>query len=134
MTDILADDLTAIFSVSGEDVTYTPDGGEAKTIKAIVPPFMRSLEDVGDDQHEISDCEIMIRTDATAGIAAPAIGDSVTIAEVEWAVTEIISQMHQTGQARLRVERHERQYKGSPGHKIPKPGSGRSASNIRGGR
>ena len=71
----LQDDMDNIFLASGfeEDITYTPSGGTAKTISAIV--YRQGAKESSTNrrltnaQNRTYDIEIDISTDATNGIA-----------------------------------------------------------------
>jgi hypothetical protein len=82
-----------------EEITYTPKGGDAKVIKAVVnrKRIDPAYEDAG--RVLLSQCEIFIANDQTAGVTAINKGqDLVTLAEVigdstiNWVVADILAQ------------------------------------------
>lgn len=135
ISDIVAADLKAIFADAGDTITYTTAAGVESSILAILPPWVRSYEEEESATHDAAGCEILIRTDATAGIAAPDIGDTVTISAGTWTVEAIVGQTHSTGTARLQIARQHRRRQGTPGTRMDVPTtSAGSASNAREGR
>jgi len=62
-----------------EDITYTPDGGSDKTIKAIVDGIDKIQSDVATRENETDTIRITINSDTTLGIASPGYGDTVII-------------------------------------------------------
>lgn len=82
-----------------EDITYTPKGGVAKAIKAVVN--RKRIDPASEDAGRIliNQCEIFIANDAASGIASiNKGGDLVLLAEViggpqiDWVVADILSQ------------------------------------------
>jgi hypothetical protein len=82
-----------------EEITYTPKGGAAKVIKALVnrKRIDPAYEDAG--RVLLNQCEIFIANDAVGGITAiNKGGDLVTLAEViggaliNWVVADILGQ------------------------------------------
>jgi len=104
MTLTLQEDMENVFLESGfeEDIVYTPDGESAKTISAFV--FRNgSVESMGhrgvrtDAGDRRYNTEILISTDATAGVANPkinvdtvALSASIGATPYTWTVAGII--------------------------------------------
>lgn len=98
----LAQDAAKTFLNSdefAEDITYTPKGGVAKVIKAVVN--RKRIDPASEDAGRIliNQCEIFIANDAVSGIASiNKGGDLVSLAEViggtqiDWIVADILSQ------------------------------------------
>jgi len=98
----LAQDAAKTFLNSdefAEDVTYTPKGGVAKVIKAVVN--RKRIDPASEDAGRIliNQCEIFIANDAVSGIASiNKGGDLVSLAEVigghlvNWVVADILVQ------------------------------------------
>ena len=87
----LAADLAGVVD-AGElstKVIYTPKDGSPKTINAVV--FSTDTDRDEDEQGgtEVQGRKAVILTDATLGIAAPAIDDIVAIDSVDWRVNSI---------------------------------------------
>lgn len=74
----------------GETISYTVDGGSPKTIVGIVETLgcEREQRDVG--VTAVYAARLTISLDATAGIAAPAVNDTVTINGEVWTVIETL--------------------------------------------
>lgn len=97
------------------EIIYTPKGGSPKTINALV--FAVDTDHDEDEQGatEVQRRKVVILTDASLGIAAPAINDIVTIDGVDWRVDSIEGQGH--GKTALSViaggpeSKHHEQYK-----------------------
>ena len=72
-----AHDVAGILAQWGESITYIPQGGEARTITAIVDKSVRPIQDqFGIWQDRLA--EVFVKRDATAGIdAIPEYGSSV---------------------------------------------------------
>lgn len=82
-----------------EDITYTPKGGAAKVIKAVVS--RKRIDPASEDAGRVllNQCEIFIANDETAGITSiNKGGDLVSLAEViggpliDWVVADILAQ------------------------------------------
>lgn len=98
----LAQDAAKTFLNSdefAEDITYTPKGGVAKVIKAVVN--RKRIDPASEDAGRIliNQCEIFIANDAVSGIASiNKGGDLVSLAEViggplvNWVVADILAQ------------------------------------------
>lgn len=98
----LAQDAAKTFLNSdefAEDITYTPKGGVAKVIKAVVN--RKRIDPASEDAGRIliNQCEIFIANDAVSGIAfINKGGDLVSLAEViggpqiDWVVADILAQ------------------------------------------
>ncbi len=98
----LAQDAAKTFLNSdefAEDITYTPKGGVAKVIKAVVN--RKRIDPASEDAGRIliNQCEIFIANDAASGIASiNKGGDLVSLVEViggtqiDWIVADILSQ------------------------------------------
>lgn len=98
----LAQDAAKTFLNSdefAEDITYTPKGGVAKVIKAVVN--RKRIDPAPEDAGRIliNQCEIFIANDAVSGIASiNKGGDLVSLAEViggplvNWVVADILAQ------------------------------------------
>jgi len=72
-----------------EEITYTPSVGDAKTIKACIDRGTFNEQAAPDGSQTIKTARLWICTDATAGVAAPALQDTVTFDSLTWAVQEI---------------------------------------------
>jgi hypothetical protein len=100
--DNLAQDVAETFLNSdefAEEITYTPKGGAAKVIKALVnrKRIDPAYEDAG--RVLLNQCEIFIANDETSGVASVNKGeDLVSLAEViggaviDWVVADILGQ------------------------------------------
>ncbi len=98
----LAQDAAKTFLNSdefAEEITYTPKGGVAKVVKAVVN--RKRIDPASEDAGRIliNQCEIFIANDAVSGIAViNKGGDVVSLAEViggtqiDWIVADILSQ------------------------------------------
>lgn len=94
-----------------ESISYTPNGGSAKTIKAVIN--RERLNQQGQDQGRTvtKECEIQIANDATYGVTSVSKGnDTVSFpvyneggTNVTWRVIEVISK--DEGMWHLRVAR-----------------------------
>ena len=114
--DFAADVVPDAYAEFGEDITYTPTGGSAKTIKAIAirESFGEgpSLDGRGITRTGI----IRIRSDATLGIAAPDRRDKVTIDAIAWGVAKI--ETTNAGEHILDIERFDAVEKGRPDYRM----------------
>ena len=128
-----ADIATLFGDVAGPavQIDYTPAGGQVSSIMAILRPSEGGLEQEGDREHEVRVCEIIIRTDATAGIASPAVGDAVTINSENWSVAEITGMDHAGCIARLKLTREARITQGTPGSRLTTIGESGSKFTAR---
>jgi hypothetical protein len=100
--DNLAQDVAETFLNSdefAEEITYTPKGGAAKVIKALVnrKRIDPAYEDAG--RVLLNQCEIFIANDETSGIASVNKGeDLVSLSEIigqaaiNWVVADILGQ------------------------------------------
>lgn len=74
-----------IMTTFGDSVTYTPKGGQGQSITAIAGP-------IGAIENEDGGDEVLLKfrtiTVALADIAAPAVGDIVTVGGVGWEVVK----------------------------------------------
>ena len=98
----LAQDAAKIFLNSDEfaaEITYTPKGGAAKVIKALVN--RKRIDPASEDAGRIliNQCEIFVANDAASGITSiNKGGDLVSLAEViggpqiDWVVADILAQ------------------------------------------
>lgn len=98
----LAQDAAKTFLNSdefAEEITYTPKGGTAKVIKAVVN--RKRIDPASEDAGRIliNQCEIFIANDATAGVTSVNKGgDLVSLAEaiggtqIDWVVADILAQ------------------------------------------
>jgi len=117
--EILAADLDATaFDAEAdespsESVTYTPSGGAAATLNAVLEPVFADRTDSGDARHDAASRSIIIRTDAVGGIPSPAVGDAVTVAAEGWVVDLV--EWKGRGLAMLRLVRQSRRRQGTPG-------------------
>jgi len=121
VTDELADGLAEIFGDAGDTVTYTPAGGEAAEISAVIGEANLIEAAAGDAEQDVEMLPITIRTDATAGIERPAKGDTVLIDSETWVVDAVVSRQRAGGVARLSLVRSAVVHKGTPGHRAPLP-------------
>jgi len=122
-SDQMDADLAVLTATTGEfsaAVTYTPASGDPVSIRAIVPPKNVARDDLAQSEHIAERNTIAIRTDATAGVAAPAVGDSVTIASEEWAVDEV--ELVGAGAAVLHVTKLQRTRIAGPDSRMARPG------------
>lgn len=113
-------DLDAEVSPS-EVVAYIAAGFSAKYVLAIVGPIADELADDDDAIHDVAQASLVVLTDATWGIATPAIGDTVVIDMLTWAVAEVLERSHAGGVARLRIVRQARNVQGTPGSRLDTP-------------
>jgi len=72
-----------------EEITYTPSVGDAKTIKACIDRGTFGEQPAPDGSQTIKTARLWICTDATAGVAAPALQDTVAFDSLTWTVQEI---------------------------------------------
>lgn len=114
-TSFLATSWPGLVRGFGVSVSYSAGGAAAKTIDWV--------EDAGLDQRTDLDNDGQVRkatrsgwisTDATAGIASPADGDTVTLDGDVYVVDRVLEQV--AGLARLQVQRSERRTAGPRGH------------------
>lgn len=84
----LTTDLAVFFNTDefAESVTYTPSGGTAKVINAIVT-YGEGEEYKGADAYNI-EATMEIQANATNGIATVGVGDSITIGTDTWKVID----------------------------------------------
>ena len=73
----------------GESVTYTPDGGSATTITAIVGVGVEELSDSDDRSFTRIRRLFSIHDSATTGVLAPARGDVIAYDSVDYRVIDI---------------------------------------------
>lgn len=88
----------AIFSLFGKPIVYTPAGGQAKEIVAVVhfgevPGEARNLHGTSSAQENLA--RIVVRADAVLGIPSPARRDEVAIlapsgAQEVWLVDRVV--------------------------------------------
>ena len=86
-----------------EDVTYTPSGEAAKSIKAVFDYEGFTPEDAEDGRVQRHDATLFISTDATLGIANPNAKDQVTISSEVWDIVRVMESGN--GAARLQLVR-----------------------------
>lgn len=89
-TQIAADVLTVMLNTNefADDGTYTPHGGEAKSITGVFTEEMPETRDGPDGLYDVRTARLFISTNATSGIAAPAKGDTWTLNGEIWTVDE----------------------------------------------
>ena len=75
-----------ILAEFGESVTYTPKGGQGKSITASLSP---PDTEIGDDDMGSTQIKFRTITVPLADVAAPAIDDTVTAGGETWVVTAI---------------------------------------------
>jgi len=98
-----------------EEISYTPKGGDAKTINALVGPLDTEIEDDELGETKVKRRRIVILTDAARGIAAPKINDLITLGTDIWRVSAIEAEGF--GKATLSIvlgeteSKHHEQYK-----------------------
>ena len=88
----MATDATSVFlnlDEFAEEITYSPDGGDAKTISAIVQREEIDREAQHDGTQIIHRATAHIATDATAGVASPSLDDTVTLDSATWGIERI---------------------------------------------
>jgi len=87
----------------GEAITYTPAGGSPKTIQAVVMRETRRQLPTNSSTTTREQIEVVIRTDATLGVASPTAypgGDSCTVDGTTWYVI-IVLERSVAGEHRL---------------------------------
>jgi hypothetical protein len=74
-----------------ESITYTPldDSDDDVTISAVVNRDPYQVEFVADGTGRLKEAVLMISAQATEGIVAPNLKDTVTFDSVKWAVVDI---------------------------------------------
>jgi hypothetical protein len=85
----IAADLNAVYfdaAAFAETVTYTPVGGAAQTIKAIIDYGVPDESGLAGMDAVNTDAELWLQADATNGIASVAVNDAVTIGSETWRV------------------------------------------------
>jgi len=91
-TDMLAD-LAAVLDTdeAGEEIAYTPAGGEETTIAALFDdgPGELTVRLDEDSAHDAREATVLIRTDDENGITEPGRGDTFTRGGEQWGVMEI---------------------------------------------
>jgi hypothetical protein len=90
----MAADMTVFLNTAefAASVVYTARGGSPKTIDAVVDYGTDQIGDAQDGRNRSRHATVHISRDATAGIAAPAPGDAVTLSSEEWVVEAVVSQ------------------------------------------
>lgn len=78
-----------VMAVHGQAVTYTPAGGDPVSITAIVDRQQTDDRTDEDGLVVVEGCVVTIWHDAGNGVAAPAIGDAVTIGGTAFVVHEL---------------------------------------------
>ena len=101
----------------GETVSYSAGGAAAKTITAFINRDPIGLEFYQDGDGEKKIAELEISTDATSGIASPAIGDTATFDSKTWVVNKVQKESIQAA-ATLTVMLYEISEKSRPDHRI----------------
>ena len=117
--DNLATDVDKVFlnlDEFGENITYTPSGGDPKTIKAIVNRDAFEPEFQEDGRMYRREGVIFISTDSEKGIASPGYKDTVTFNSETWAIVSIRNDG--MGMAELRIVRMEAIEKSQETHRI----------------
>ena len=95
--EFAAGGVSALMDVLGDAgrLTYTPAGGDAVSLTAIIGPEQTEEDSDLDGRTNRAVREVTITTDPDCdygGVAGPATNATVTIDDVEWAVEEILSQ------------------------------------------
>ena len=118
--DMLAADLAATglntsdFAVSA---TYTPAGGDGLAVTILrVEAASEGSEAVDDARHRVQRCSVVI---AAAAVAAPAVGDELTIDDLIWSVERI--EASSTAFHRLEISRKVRQRQAGPQTRLEGP-------------
>src|SRR3990167_9877217 len=96
----------------GEDISYTPQGGVAKTIKAIVQRETRVRVSMNSQDLDHDEMQVQIRGDSdTLGETTPKefgeegnTGDSFTVSGETWYVAELLNRKPVGGWFTLRVK------------------------------
>ncbi len=93
----------ALMEHLGDAITYTPAGGSAVSITCLWRSQEETTAFADDGSGKQHEAIASINNDASTGVVAPAIGDSITKSSVTWFVREV-----QTSGAlhRLRVARY----------------------------
>jgi len=85
----IADDIRKVIlnaDDAAETITYTPASGSAKSIKAVVLRGDVRDEAADDGIQKAQRADVHVSTDATTGVSAPSIRDTVTFDGLAWAV------------------------------------------------
>lgn len=93
--DLIASDVANVFMDTdeyAEPVTYTPDGGSAVTVDAVVNVGGKSEDPTVGGTESISVIEVNLPRDATTGIADPSLDATITHNSLDYKVTEILGQ------------------------------------------
>lgn len=114
--DLMADVNDKVLDTFGDAITYTPYGGEGVSINAVLGDI--DCTDVIDETGRYNQffADLLLLLDPAAGIANPAVGDTITINTVTWYVDDILHQDGTAANLRIRrdveVKKHsESQYK-----------------------
>ncbi len=103
-----------------EQATYTPAGGAAATIYTLqIGVERRERAEVDDGNHDLAVRDQLIANDADTGVAAPAVGDTMTLDGKTWAVDEIAASTFATH--RLVLTRQVRRRLAAPSGRLEGP-------------
>jgi hypothetical protein len=91
--------LPTIFAAAGTAVNYTPAGGSAKQVPALLEPMSEHLIEGDERQRAVRRLIATIRRDAETGIAEPALTDQIEISGETFAVEGLLERT--AGTARL---------------------------------
>lgn len=95
----LAGDIDKIFLNTDEfadTITYTPDGGGSKQIKAIVDGLDIIQSDVATRENETDTIRITINSDPTLGIASPGYGDTAIVKSLTYKLNSVLDRTANT--------------------------------------
>jgi hypothetical protein len=95
-----------------QEITYTPSGGDDKTINAVVMFDQREAEYSERGRTYTRFGQIIISDDATDGVADPGYDDTVTINSEAWAVFRIRKEGNMHTIDITRIEEVEKGFKG----------------------
>ena len=109
---ILESTAPTFMGFQGEDISYTPQGGVAKTIKAIVQRETRPRVSMNSQELDHDEMQVQIRGDSdTLGETTPKefgeegnTGDSFTVSGETWYVAELLNRKPVGGWFTLRVK------------------------------
>lgn len=80
LRSLIESDVSAVFLVEddfGEEVSYTPSGGSARTIVVSLTPMPAEIREEGNHLIEHRMISVLAENHATTGINAPAKGDTL---------------------------------------------------------
>lgn len=104
----------------GDTVSYTPTGGAAGDITAVLSPFFRDEADGEDGLEQPEKRQITVQI---SEVATPLIHDKVTINAVDWDVSAILEQDENL--ARLELTKGVTQEHSGPGYRRSAPRTSR---------